>query len=72
MKNTDILKLGNRIRLERMKNDISQEKLAEKAGLSIRTISDLERGITDIRYTNLLQIARAFGVPLHELLDFKL
>ena len=72
MKNTDILKLGNRIRLERMKNDISQEKLAEKAGLSIRTISDLERGITDIRYTNLLQISRAFGVPLHELLDFKL
>ena len=72
MKNTDILKLGNRIRLERMKNDISQEELAEKAGLSIRTISDLERGITDIRYTDLWQISRAVGVPLHELLDFKL
>ena len=71
MRNTDILKLGSRVRLERMKNDISQEELAEKAHLSIRTISDLERGITDIRYTNLLQIARAFEIPLHELLDFK-
>ena len=54
-----------------MKRDISQEKLAEMANVSIRTISDIERGITDIRYTNLLQIAEAFGLTLSELLNFK-
>lgn len=72
MKNVKLLELGNKIRLERMKRDISQEKLAEIANVSIRTISDIERGITDIRYTNLLQIAEAFNLSLSELLNFKL
>ena len=71
MKNIKLLELGNKIRLERMKRDISQEKLAEMANVSIRTISDIERGITDIRYTNLLQIAEAFDLTLSERLNFK-
>ena len=71
MKNIKLLELGNKIRLERMKRDISQEKLAEMANVSIRTISDIERGITDISYTNLLQIAEAFDLTLSELLNFK-
>mgnify|MGYP001129590331 CR=1 FL=1 len=71
MKNIKLLKLGNKIRLERMKRDMSQEKLAEMANVSIRTISDIERGITDIRYTNLLQIAEAFTLTTSELLNFK-
>lgn len=54
-----------------MKREISQEQLAELANISIRTVSDIERGITDIRYTNLLQIAEAFGLTLSQLLDFK-
>lgn len=72
MKNKNLLELGNKIRLERMKRSISQEKLAELANVSIRTISDIERGITDIRYTNLLQIAEAFQLTLSQLLDFRL
>ena len=72
MKNKKLLELGNKIRLERMKREISQEKLAELANVSIRTISDIERGLTDIRYTNLLQIAKAFKITLSQLLDFKL
>lgn len=71
MKNKNLLELGNKIRLERMKRSISQEKLAELANVSIRTISDIERGLTDIRYTNLLQIAEAFELTLSKLLDFK-
>lgn len=72
MKNKKLLELGNKIRFERMKRGISQEKLAELANISIRTISDIERGITDIRYTNLLQIAEAFQSTLSQLLDFRL
>ena len=71
MKNIKLLELGNKIRLERLKREFSQEQLAEKANLSLRTISDIERGITDIRYTNLLQIALAFDLTMSELLDFK-
>ena len=70
--NLKLLALGIKIRHERMKRKFSQEKLAELSALSIRTISDLERGLTDIRYTNLLQIAAAFDMTLSQLLDFKL
>ena len=72
MKDVRLLELCNKIRFERMKRDISQEKLAELANLSIRTISDIERGITDIRYTNLLQISSAFNISISELLAFKM
>ena len=72
MKDVRLLALGHKIRLERMKRDIAQEQLAEMAGVSVRMISDVERGISDIRYTNLFQIADALGLKLSELLDFKL
>ncbi len=72
MKDVRLLALGHKIRLERMKRDIAQEQLAEMAGVSVRTISDVERGISDIRYTNLFQIADALDLKLSELLDFKL
>lgn len=71
MKNLRLLELGNKIRLERNKRDMSQEDLAELANISIRTVSDIERGITDIRYTNLLQISEAFKITCSELLDFQ-
>lgn len=72
MKDIRLLELGHKIRLERMKRDISQEQLAELANISTRTVSDIERGITDIRYTNLLQISEAFEMNISELLNFKL
>ena len=69
MRDFRLLELGNKIRLERMKRDMSQEQLAELANVSVRTVSDIERGITDIRYTNLLQIALAFDLTLSEMLN---
>ena len=71
MRNVKLLELGNKIRLERIKREMSQEKLAELANISIRTISDIERGITDIRYTNLLQISEALELTMSQLLDYK-
>ena len=68
-KDIRLLELGNRIRLERLKQNITQEQLAEMANVSIRTISDIERGLTDIRYTNLLQISSAFNISISHLLD---
>lgn len=71
MKDIRLLELGNKIRLERIKRDISQEELAELAGVSVRTISDIERWLTDIRYTNLFQIAQAFNLTTSELLNYR-
>ncbi len=72
MKDDRLLQLGQKIRYERMKQNLSQEELEEKSKVSRRAISEIERGNTDIRYTNLYQIASAFGLTVSELLDFKL
>ena len=63
--------IAQNIKKHRKSAKLSQEKLAELANVSIRTISDIERGLTDIRYTNLLQIAEAFELTLSQLLNFK-
>ncbi len=72
MKDDRLLQLGQKIRYERLKHGLSQEDLEEKSSVSRRTISEIERGNADIRYTNLYQIAEAFGIRISELLDFKL
>lgn len=60
------------IRDERIKRELSQEDLEEKSKVSRRTISEIEHGNADIRYTNLYQIAEAFNIKISELVDFKL
>lgn len=72
MKDDRLLQLGQKIRYERLKRKFSQEDLEEKSSVSRRTISEIERGNADIRYTNLYQITEAFGLKISELLDFKL
>ena len=70
--NIDLVKLGQKIKFERIKRNLTQENLAELAGLSVHGLSNIETGKTDVRYTNLLQIANAFGIKLCELLNFSL
>lgn len=72
MNNIELIKLGQKIKFERKKNGYSQEKLAELSGISIHGISNIENGKTDIKYTNLLQIAKSFNMRIFELLDFNL
>ena len=72
MKDERLLQLGQKIRYERIKNKMSQEELEEKSKVSRRTISEIERGNADIRYTNLCQIAAALNLSPSELLNFKL
>lgn len=71
MKDERLLQLGQKIRYERMRKGSSQEDLEEKSMVSRRTISEIERGNADIRYTNLLQISNALDMAISELLDFK-
>ena len=72
MKDERLLPLGQKIRYERLRKGLSQEDLEEKSLVSRRTISEIERGNADIRYTNLLQIAEALNMTISELLNFKL
>lgn len=67
-----LLKLGSKIRYERMKHKLSQEELAEKANMNMRSISTIECGLTDIRFTTLHKIANALNVDVPTITDFKL
>ncbi|MCR5265917.1 MAG: helix-turn-helix domain-containing protein [Cyanobacteria bacterium RUI128] len=68
----DFLKLGHKIKFERSQRKISQLELSLKTGLTTRTISRIECGSIDPKYSTLKKIAEAFDIDLVKLLDFKL
>src|SRR5699024_6916469 len=49
----------------------SQEKLAEKAEIRLRTVQRLENGKTDPRGDTIIRIAKALDVSIDELIDWK-
>lgn len=63
-------KIGLKIKLERVKRNISQEKLAELANLSRPTIGAIERGQKSPTFNTLESIAGAFGITVQELCNF--
>jgi len=65
-----ILKLfGQRVREERQKLGLSQEKLAEKAGVHRTYIGMVERAEKNITLTNIEKIAKALDVEIGTLPD---
>lgn len=60
--------LGSRIRAIRQEKKITQEKLAEAAGVGVTHISHIESGASEPSTTNLVKVARLYGVDPAELL----
>ena len=58
--------LGQRIRGHRLREGLSQQRLAELAGLSTRYVSQLESGHGNISILRLHELTQALGVALHE------
>ena len=52
-----------------MKQELSQEELAFRAGLNLNSISTLERGINNMKIKNLYQIADALNVDIVDILN---
>ena len=67
MKNKCLKILGHNIKVERVKKDYSQEKLAEIAGIQMQHLSKIENGESDIKFTTLLAIMNALAVPFEKL-----
>lgn len=59
--------LGDNLRKYREKADLTQERLAEKAGLSVVFISLLENGWRTASFDSLLLISKALGVTMEDL-----
>jgi transcriptional regulator with XRE-family HTH domain len=60
---------GLRITLLRERRGLTQEKLAELAGLHRAYIGQIERGEKNIGLRNLEKIAKALGVDIRVLVD---
>ncbi len=58
---------GLRVRELRLARGISQEKLAERAGLHRTYVSSLERGQRNVGLDNVHALARALGVDASDL-----
>ena len=71
MSNDNFLKLGYKIKYERGKRKLSQLELSLKTGLTTRTISRIECGEIDAKYSTLLKIATAMNMELYELVNLK-
>ena len=69
MKDSALLKFGKRIREERNKLGISQEELAERAGVHRTYIGMLERGEKNITLKNIKKIAKALKIKISNLLS---
>lgn len=72
MKNETLFKLGQKIRYERVKRNMSQEELAEIADMNFRSISYIECGKHDVKFLTLEKIAKAFDMEISELIQFKM
>ncbi len=62
MANQTLLTLGKTIRKLRNKIGISQEELAERAGIHRTYMGDVERGERNIAALNIVKIAKALKV----------
>lgn len=72
MNEEDFLKLGYKIKYQRSRKGISQLELALKTGLTTRTISRIECGTIDPKYSTLVRISEALEIDITELLNFTL
>ena len=64
----DYYKIGQRIRKFRKANNLSQEQLAEKIGISVTHLSHIETGNTKLSLQVLVNIADCLSVHTDELL----
>ncbi len=61
--------LGANIRRERMRQELTQERLAELVDLNIRSLQKIEAGQVNILVTTLARFQHALGVPWQRLMQ---
>jgi DNA-binding XRE family transcriptional regulator len=68
---TLLLALGEKLKDSRHKLDLTQKELAEKTGLKREYVSKIEKGETDIRFSNLIKILRGLHLETFNLNELK-
>lgn len=63
------IKQGNYLKELRTKNHLSQEKLAEKLGISRQSVSKWEQGYASPDTDNVLKLSKLYGVSVDSILN---
>ena len=66
-RDTVLAALGQNVRRRREARELTQEKLAEKAGLDPTYISGIERGLRNPGIKNVARLAKALGFTTAEM-----
>lgn len=70
MQHKEILKkIGNNLRAERNRLNLSQEELAEMADLQRQHISKIENGQINMRVSTLVPLLKALNIKFEQLFD---
>ena len=69
-KNKILIRLGKNIREKRKEKVLTQEELAEKAGINPKFLGKVERAETNVSLLTLAKICDALGISICELLAF--
>ena len=64
----DYKAIGKRIKIARIKADLTQERLAERIGISPTHLSNIETGTTRVSLSTIISIANALSVTGDDLL----
>lgn len=71
-KNNVLVKLGDGIRLERLRQKLSQQELAEKAGIAqYQQVGRIERAEINTSVVTLFAILKALDCNLEKIIDIK-
>lgn len=69
MKDSRLVVFGKKVRQARKAKHLSQEALADLAGIDRSYMGHIERGDQNVTLTKLYQIADALGVAASELIE---
>jgi len=61
-------RFGANVRRERVRKGLTQERLAERVDLNIRTVQKIEAGHVNIVLTTAMRLQKALGCPWNSLL----
>jgi len=64
-----VLRIGNKVRETRKRKLLTQEQLADKAGVGVNTIIRIERNQVEPHGRTIRKIAAALGVAPSDLLE---
>jgi transcriptional regulator with XRE-family HTH domain len=66
-----VVKIGRRVRDERVKRFWTQERLASAAGISQKALSKIENDEVEPRFSTILKLAEALGIEPSKLADIE-